>query len=107
MSRPPKPDNEEQRLAALRSFDILDSEPERAFDDLVRIAAGICGVPMAPATEATPATAAADEDLRLSAPIVSRTSCSTPRSAESRNSPWGVVCALAGLGVWRRLRRMH
>ncbi|SDQ49045.1 diguanylate cyclase with GAF sensor [Pseudoxanthomonas sp. CF385] len=50
MSKPPKPDNEEQRLAALRSFDILDSEPERAFDDLVRIAAGICGVPMAAVT---------------------------------------------------------
>lgn len=50
MSRPPKPDNEEARLAALRSFDILDSEPERAFDDLVRIAAGICGVPMAAVT---------------------------------------------------------
>lgn len=50
MSPPPKPDNEEARLAALRSFDILDSEPERAFDDLVRIAAGICGVPMAAVT---------------------------------------------------------
>ena len=50
MSPPPKPDNEEARLAALHGFDILDSEPERAFDDLVRIAAGICGVPMAAVT---------------------------------------------------------
>ncbi|WP_299341241.1 sensor domain-containing diguanylate cyclase [uncultured Pseudoxanthomonas sp.] len=50
MSPPPKPDNEEARLAALYSFDILDSAPERGFDDLVRIAAGICGVPMAAVT---------------------------------------------------------
>lgn len=50
MSRPLKPDNEEERLAALRSFDILDSDPERAFDDLVRIAAAICDVPMAAVT---------------------------------------------------------
>ena len=50
MSRPPKPDNEEERLAALHSVDILDSAPERAFDDLVRIAAAICGVPMAAVT---------------------------------------------------------
>lgn len=50
MSPPPKPDNEEARLAALRSFDILDSAPEQGFDDLVRIAAGICGVPMAAVT---------------------------------------------------------
>ena len=50
MSAPRKPDNEEERLAALRSFDILDSEPERAFDDLVQIAAAICGVPMAAVT---------------------------------------------------------
>ncbi len=47
MSRPPKPDNEEARLAALRSFDILDTDPELAFDDLVTIAAGVCAVPMA------------------------------------------------------------
>lgn len=50
MSRPPLPDNEEARLAALRSFDILDTEPEKAFDDLVAIAAGICAVPMASVT---------------------------------------------------------
>ena len=50
MSAPPKPDNEEARLDALYSFDILDSAPEQGFDDLVRIAAGICGVPMAAVT---------------------------------------------------------
>jgi two-component sensor histidine kinase len=41
------PENEEQRLAALRRYDILDTEPEPAFDDLTRIVAQFCGVPMA------------------------------------------------------------
>lgn len=47
MSKPDKPANEDARLAALRSFDILDTAPEKGFDDLVAIAAAICAVPMA------------------------------------------------------------
>lgn len=47
MIKPDKPDNEHARLAALRSYAILDTAPEDAFDDLVRIASAICGVPMA------------------------------------------------------------
>jgi diguanylate cyclase (GGDEF)-like protein len=47
MGKPSKPDNEEARLQALRSLDILDSAPEQGFDDLVAIAAAICAVPMA------------------------------------------------------------
>jgi len=43
----PLPPDEEQRLAALRSYDILDTAPEPAFDDLTKIVARICGVPMA------------------------------------------------------------
>jgi signal transduction histidine kinase len=43
----PIPNNEPQRLVALREYDILDSTPEQAFDDLTRIAARICGTPMA------------------------------------------------------------
>ncbi|NBJ12250.1 bifunctional diguanylate cyclase/phosphodiesterase [Microvirga arsenatis] len=35
------------RLAALRSFGILDTEPEAAFDDVVKLAAEICGAPVA------------------------------------------------------------
>ena len=38
---------EERRLAALRSFQILDTPPEVVFDDLVRLAAQVCGVPLA------------------------------------------------------------
>jgi two-component sensor histidine kinase len=45
--KPPLPENEEQRLAALRSYDILDTEPEPAFDELTKIVARVCGVPMA------------------------------------------------------------
>ncbi|TDK25041.1 sensor domain-containing diguanylate cyclase [Luteimonas aestuarii] len=47
MIKPSKPDNEQGRLQALQSLDILDSAPEQGFDDLVAIAAAICAVPMA------------------------------------------------------------
>ncbi len=39
------PPGETVRLAALASFEILDTEPEQVFDDLVRLAARIAGVP--------------------------------------------------------------
>jgi anti-sigma regulatory factor (Ser/Thr protein kinase) len=38
---------ETARLAALRRYRILDTEPERAFDDLTLLASHICGTPMA------------------------------------------------------------
>jgi anti-sigma regulatory factor (Ser/Thr protein kinase) len=38
---------ERARLAALRAYRILDTEPERSFDDLVLLAAQICGTPIA------------------------------------------------------------
>jgi len=38
----PLPPNEAQRLAALRRYDILDTPPEAAFDDLTRLAANLC-----------------------------------------------------------------
>lgn len=37
---------ESARLAALTSYGILDTLPEKSYDDLVAIAAGICDVPM-------------------------------------------------------------
>lgn len=40
-------DYDEQRLKALRQYDILDSFPEQAYDDITRLAAIICNVPMA------------------------------------------------------------
>ncbi|WP_267426472.1 PAS domain-containing protein [Methylobacterium sp. GC_Met_2] len=36
-----------QRLAALRAYAILDTPPERAFDEIVEMAAKACGTPMA------------------------------------------------------------
>jgi PAS domain S-box-containing protein len=44
------PDNEAARLEALRQYQILDTEPEQAFDDLVHLAAYICKTPIASIT---------------------------------------------------------
>ena len=38
---------EAERLAALRRYKILDTEPEQRFDDLALLASQICGTPMA------------------------------------------------------------
>jgi signal transduction histidine kinase len=43
----PLPDNETDRLAALYALDILDSAPEQDFDDIVALAANVCGTPVA------------------------------------------------------------
>jgi signal transduction histidine kinase len=42
----PLPANETDRLTALYALDVLDSEPERDFDDIVALASSVCGVPM-------------------------------------------------------------
>ncbi len=44
---PAKPANEQQRLAKLRGYEILDTEPEAAFDDLTLLASYICQTPVA------------------------------------------------------------
>jgi class 3 adenylate cyclase len=43
----PIPANEAQRLIALRALDILDSVPEIPYDEIVGLAAQICGCPIA------------------------------------------------------------
>jgi adenylate cyclase len=43
----PKPANETDRLHALDQYNILDTPAEAAFDDLTRLAASICGTPIA------------------------------------------------------------
>ena len=44
---PPIPDNEEERLAALRRHALLDTPPEASFDRLTSLAARLFGVPLA------------------------------------------------------------
>jgi signal transduction histidine kinase/ActR/RegA family two-component response regulator len=40
-------DRERRRLEALRSYEVLDTPPERAFDEIAQLAAEICGAPIA------------------------------------------------------------
>ncbi|MGB0766546.1 MAG: HD-GYP domain-containing protein [Phycisphaeraceae bacterium] len=47
MQVPPKPDNESERLKALRAYDLLDTEATQGFDDIVNLAAHLFDVPTA------------------------------------------------------------
>ena len=50
MKAAPLPDDESERLKALREYSILDSDAEKTFDDIVALAAFICGTPMSAIT---------------------------------------------------------
>ena len=41
------PESEDQRLEALREYDVLDTVPEQDFDDITFIASQICKTPIA------------------------------------------------------------
>ena len=47
MSKAPLPRDEEARLQALHQYEVLDTAPEKDFDDLTRLASHICGTPIA------------------------------------------------------------
>ena len=42
----PVPANDAERLRSLHRYKILDTKPEERFDELTRLAALICGVPI-------------------------------------------------------------
>ena len=50
MKLAPMARNETARLAALARYEILDTAPEQEFDDLTRLAAHVCGTPLAQVT---------------------------------------------------------
>ncbi len=47
MPKAPHPANEDARVRSLKRYEILDTLPEREYDDIVKIAASICGTPIA------------------------------------------------------------
>jgi PAS domain S-box-containing protein len=47
MNSAPLPPDESSRLSTLRQYEILDTNPEEPFDNLVHLAAKICGTPIA------------------------------------------------------------
>jgi GAF domain-containing protein len=47
MSLIPLPENEEERLAALKSYNILDTGEEEDFDELTTLASAVCQTPIA------------------------------------------------------------
>lgn len=46
MKEPDVPENEESRLKALKSYQILDTLPEKDFDDITKLASEICKTPI-------------------------------------------------------------
>lgn len=47
MKKPPIPVNEAERLASLKSYRVLDTLPEQAFDDITTLASQLCNTPIA------------------------------------------------------------
>ena len=70
----PLPPDEAARMASLRDLAILDTAPEQIFDDVVTLAAAICGTPIA-------AINFVDEDRQWGKALVGLDSSEAPREA--------------------------
>ncbi len=68
----PLPQNEQERLAELRKYNILDTEPEAVFDSMVQLASYICKTPIA-------AISLVDENRQWFKSIVGIDAKETPR----------------------------
>jgi diguanylate cyclase (GGDEF)-like protein/PAS domain S-box-containing protein len=68
----PLPENEQERLATLRKYDILDTEPETAYNSMTELAAYICQTPIA-------AISLVDENRQWFKAIVGLDASETPR----------------------------
>ncbi|MGB1130893.1 MAG: hypothetical protein ACPG4K_12640, partial [Haloferula sp.] len=64
--------NEQERLSALRRYSILDTPHEAIFDDLTKLAAGICETPVA-------LISLVDEERQWFKSVVGVQLCETPR----------------------------
>ena len=78
-----RPPGEAARLEALRKYQILDTEPEIAFDDLALLASHICETPMYRMHRRTSGCATIPRSPAI------RTSASTParRSMRAKGTP--------------------
>ncbi len=70
----PVPENEDERLQALYACRVLDTPPEPQFDDIILLAAQICGVPLA-------AVSLIDRDRQWFKSILGLDATETPRDA--------------------------
>ncbi len=73
MPAAPLPRSERRRLAALRALRVLDSAPERSFDDLTELARAMLGTPIA-------LVSLVDEDRQWFKSALGLSVCETPRS---------------------------
>src|SRR5687767_347654 len=70
----PVPQNEAERMGALREVEILDTPPEQIYDDIVALASAICRTPIAVVNFI-------DEDRQWGKALVGLASSEAPRDA--------------------------